>query len=82
MRVPTFEPWVHACIMCVYLLFVAAVIGLFQRSLEEIKADLVDGRFEKVVLHQTVNHVAKTHISISTQIKSLQLLYMTEFPML
>lgn len=48
--------------VCVYLLFVAAVIGLFQWSLFEIKADLVDGRFEKVVL-QTVNHSEAMHIS-------------------
>lgn len=39
-----------------YLLFVAAVVGHFQGSLEETEADLVDGWFEKVVLHQTVNH--------------------------
>lgn len=39
-----------------YLLFVAAVVGLFQGSLEETEADLVDGWFEKVVLHQTANH--------------------------
>lgn len=39
-----------------YLLFVAAAVGLLQRSLEEIEADLVDWRLEKIVLHQTVNH--------------------------
>lgn len=40
--------------MFVYLLLVAAAIGFFQRSLEEIKADLVNRWLEKVFLHQTV----------------------------
>ncbi len=42
--------------VCVYLLLVAAAISLFQWSLKEIQADLVDGWLEEVVLHQAVNH--------------------------
>ena len=39
--------------VCVYLLLVADAVGCLQRSLQEVEAQLVDGRLEEVVLHQT-----------------------------
>lgn len=38
-----------------YLLLVAAAVGLLQRPLQEVQTDLVDGRLEEIVLHQTGN---------------------------
>lgn len=42
-----------------YLFFVAAAIRLLQRSLQKVQTDLVDGRLEKIVLHQTAKESNK-----------------------
>lgn len=46
-----------------HLLFVAAAIGLFQRSLQKVQAESADGGFEEVVFHQTGVQREKTRVN-------------------